>query len=150
MDDATRKLAAEKLDLVSNLIGYPEHWKDYSSLEITANAFVANVFLTNNFATSDQVLYYVTISISIFVNVCIVHHIIVLSVNIFPCALRTPQFSQLLVPVDKSRWQMTPPTVNAYYDPTLNEMVFPAGILQVNTQNSLSAAAHTSVVYVCV
>jgi hypothetical protein len=32
--------------------------------------------------------------------------------------------------VNKARWQMTPPTVNAYYDPTLNEMVFPAGILQ--------------------
>ncbi len=34
-------------------------------------------------------------------------------------------------PVDKEEWEMTPPTVNAYYDPTLNEMVFPAGILQV-------------------
>ncbi len=55
MDDATRKLAAEKLDLVSNLIGYPEHWKDYSSLAITADAFVGNVLLTNNFASADQV-----------------------------------------------------------------------------------------------
>jgi endothelin-converting enzyme/putative endopeptidase len=34
-------------------------------------------------------------------------------------------------PVDKEEWQMTPPTVNAYYEPTMNEMVFPAGILQV-------------------
>ncbi len=33
-------------------------------------------------------------------------------------------------PVDKDEWEMTPPTVNAYYDPTMNEMVFPAGILQ--------------------
>jgi endothelin-converting enzyme/putative endopeptidase len=33
-------------------------------------------------------------------------------------------------PVDRTEWQMTPPTVNAYYDPSLNEMVFPAGILQ--------------------
>jgi endothelin-converting enzyme/putative endopeptidase len=33
-------------------------------------------------------------------------------------------------PVDKSEWQMTPPTVNAYYEPTMNEIVFPAGILQ--------------------
>jgi putative endopeptidase len=33
-------------------------------------------------------------------------------------------------PVDRKRWQMTPPTVNAYYDPQLNEIVFPAGILQ--------------------
>ncbi len=34
-------------------------------------------------------------------------------------------------PVDKEEWQMTPPAVNAYYEPTMNEMVFPAGILQV-------------------
>ena len=34
------------------------------------------------------------------------------------------------MPVDRSEWQMTPPTVNAYFDPTLNEIVFPAGILQ--------------------
>jgi endothelin-converting enzyme/putative endopeptidase len=34
-------------------------------------------------------------------------------------------------PVDKEEWQMTPPSVNAYYEPTMNEMVFPAGILQV-------------------
>src|SRR2546421_10584423 len=33
-------------------------------------------------------------------------------------------------PVDRSEWQMTPPTVNAYYNSTLNEIVFPAGILQ--------------------
>ena len=33
-------------------------------------------------------------------------------------------------PVDKSEWQMTPPTVNAYYDPTFNDINFPAGILQ--------------------
>jgi endothelin-converting enzyme/putative endopeptidase len=34
-------------------------------------------------------------------------------------------------PVDRNEWEMTPPTVNAYYEPTMNEMVFPAGILQV-------------------
>ena len=33
-------------------------------------------------------------------------------------------------PVDRAAWEMTPPTVNAYYDPTINEIVFPAGILQ--------------------
>lgn len=38
--------------------------------------------------------------------------------------------SQLGKPVDRERWGMTPPTVNAYYSPTLNEIVFPAGILQ--------------------
>jgi putative endopeptidase len=40
------------------------------------------------------------------------------------------QLSRIGKPVDKREWQMTPPTVNAYYDPQLNEMVFPAGILQ--------------------
>jgi endothelin-converting enzyme/putative endopeptidase len=40
------------------------------------------------------------------------------------------ELSKVGKPVDKDEWQMTPPTVNAYYDPTLNEMVFPAGILQ--------------------
>ncbi len=38
--------------------------------------------------------------------------------------------SQLGKPVDRSRWGMTPPTVNAYYSPLMNEIVFPAGILQ--------------------
>lgn len=38
--------------------------------------------------------------------------------------------SQLGKPVDRERWGMTPPTVNAYYNATLNEIVFPAGILQ--------------------
>ncbi|MDO4511495.1 MAG: M13 family metallopeptidase [Bacteroidales bacterium] len=39
-------------------------------------------------------------------------------------------YSQLFKPVDKDRWQMTPQTVNAYYDPSTNEICFPAGILQ--------------------
>jgi putative endopeptidase len=93
MDDATRKLAAQKLSMVKNLIGYPEHWKDYSGLSISADYFVDNVVTCNQFSTADQ-------------------------------------FAQLTLPVNKARWEMTPPTVNAYYDPTLNEMVFPAGILQ--------------------
>jgi len=38
--------------------------------------------------------------------------------------------NQLGKPVDRTRWGMTPPTVNAYYSPTMNEIVFPAGILQ--------------------
>jgi len=40
------------------------------------------------------------------------------------------QLQKVGKPVDRSEWQMTPPTVNAYYDPTYNQMVFPAGILQ--------------------
>ncbi|MDP9150080.1 MAG: M13 family metallopeptidase [Myxococcota bacterium] len=40
------------------------------------------------------------------------------------------RLSKVGKPVDKDEWEMTPPTVNAYYEPTMNEMVFPAGILQ--------------------
>lgn len=40
------------------------------------------------------------------------------------------QLAKVDKPVDRSEWEMTPPTVNAYYNPLLNEMVFPAGILQ--------------------
>ncbi len=44
--------------------------------------------------------------------------------------------AQIGKPVDRSRWGMTPPTVNAYYNPTVNEIVFPAGILQPPFYNS--------------
>ena len=40
------------------------------------------------------------------------------------------KLAQIGKPVDRAEWDMTPPTVNAYYNPQLNEMVFPAGILQ--------------------
>ncbi len=40
------------------------------------------------------------------------------------------QLARIGQPVDKGEWGMTPPTVNAYYNPTFNEIVFPAGILQ--------------------
>ena len=40
------------------------------------------------------------------------------------------QLNKIGKPVDRTEWLMTPPTVNAYYNPTMNEIVFPAGILQ--------------------
>jgi endothelin-converting enzyme/putative endopeptidase len=40
------------------------------------------------------------------------------------------QLAKIGKPVDRGEWEMSPPTVNAYYDPSLNQMVFPAGILQ--------------------
>ncbi|EOR93603.1 peptidase, M13 family protein [Arcticibacter svalbardensis MN12-7] len=40
------------------------------------------------------------------------------------------QINKVGKPVDKTEWGMTPPTINAYYNPTINEIVFPAGILQ--------------------
>ena len=49
-------------------------------------------------------------------------------------------------PVDKTEWDMTPPTVNAYYNPSYNEIVFPAGILQfpffdVNADDAINYGA---------
>jgi endothelin-converting enzyme/putative endopeptidase len=51
------------------------------------------------------------------------------------------QLSKVGKPVDKNEWEMTPPTVNAYYDPTTNEMVFPAGILQAPFYNRAQSPA---------
>ncbi|MGA3119132.1 MAG: M13 family metallopeptidase [Polyangiaceae bacterium] len=50
------------------------------------------------------------------------------------------QLAKVGKPVDKDEWEMTPPTVNAYYEPTMNEMVFPAGILQAPFYSSAQAA----------
>ncbi len=43
---------------------------------------------------------------------------------------------EMLKPVDKTKWGMTAPTVNAYYDPSINEIAFPAGILQTPFYNA--------------
>jgi predicted metalloendopeptidase len=74
-------------------IGYPDKWRDYSSLEISPRSYVLNVLAANVFEFKRDL-------------------------------------AKLGKPVDRDEWGMTPPTNNAYYDPTLNEMVFPAGILQ--------------------
>ena len=93
MSPATKDQALTKLQEVSNKIGYPERWKDYSSAKIVRGDY-------------------------------------------FGDALRARQFeirrnlAKLGKPVDKSEWSMTPPTVNAYYSPPMNNINFPAGILQ--------------------
>jgi putative endopeptidase len=93
MGEATRKQAVIKLDAFLNKIGYPDKWRDYSTLTIDRTSFVAN-------------------------------------------RLRVGQFSErrdlakISKPVDRMEWLMSPPTVNAYYNPQINEIVFPAGILQ--------------------
>jgi len=52
--------------------------------------------------------------------------------NIVSCSKADFEYHMAKVdkPVDKDEWGMTPPTINAYYNPTINEIVFPAGILQ--------------------
>jgi putative endopeptidase len=93
MTDDTKQSAQKKLALFTAKIGYPDQWKDYSSLHIDITDLVGNVRRTREFE----------------------HHEAV---------------AKLAKPVDRSEWGMTPQTVNAYYRATLNEIVFPAAILQ--------------------
>jgi putative endopeptidase len=93
MSDATKKAAEEKLALIRNKIGYPEKWRDYSSLKVDRSGLIAN-------AQASEVYE------------------------------RNYNFAKLGKPVDEKEWDMTPPTVNADYDPSFNDINFPAGILQ--------------------
>ena len=93
MSEATRKKALEKLAAFRPKIGYPDVWRDYSSLTIDRGPYVRNVQRAAEFEFRRQL-------------------------------------AKVGRPVDREDWQMTPPEVNAYYDAQLNEIVFPAGILQ--------------------
>ncbi len=93
MSEATRKKALEKLHAITNKIGYPERWRDYSGLKIVAGDAVGNSTRANEFEFNRQL-------------------------------------QKIGQPVDRKEWSMTPPTVNAYYDPQMNNINFPAGILQ--------------------
>jgi len=93
MSDATRKQAIIKLDAFLNKIGYPDKWRDYSSLQIDRSSYLANRVRVGAFNERRD-------------------------------------WAKVGKPVDRMEWGMTPPTVNAYYNPQNNEIVFPAGILQ--------------------
>ena len=93
MTEATKKQALVKLEGVKNKIGYPDKWRDYSSLKIVRGDAMGNSWRANEFE-------------------------------------KHRQLAKIGQPVDPAEWQMTPPTVNAYYDPQMNNINFPAGILQ--------------------
>ena len=93
MSDATKKAAEEKLAMILNKIGYPEKWRDYSSVKVRRGTYEEN---------QEQAALFE----------------------------RNYEFAKLGKPVDEKEWGMTPPTVNAYYDPSFNDINFPAGILQ--------------------
>lgn len=97
MDDATKAKAIEKLTKTNVKVGYPDKWKDYSSLSLTNDAGEATYF--------DAMI----------------------NVAAYEFAENIAELGQ---PVDKSKWYMSPQTVNAYYNPLYNEIVFPAAILQ--------------------
>jgi len=92
MSPATKQQAIAKLHAIRNKVGYPDKWRDYSSVTITADDFYGNTLRATQFETHRE-------------------------------------FNKVGKPVDRTEWGMTPPTVNAYYDPQMNDINFPAGVL---------------------
>ena len=93
MSAETKQKALVKLSTFNPKIGYPDKWKDYSSVGVHRDLFFENAMNGRKFLVEDD-------------------------------------RSTIGRPVDRGRWGMTPPTSDAYYNPLLNEIVFPAGILQ--------------------
>jgi Predicted metalloendopeptidase len=93
MSAATKAQAEKKLDAFREKIGYPDKWRDYSSLVVKRDDPVGNAERASAFADRHDL-------------------------------------NKIGKPVDEKEWDMTPPTVNAYYNPAMNDINFPAGILQ--------------------
>lgn len=93
MGNGTKAQAKEKLKLFTPKIGYPDKWKDYSSVKIDPNDVVGNIARIAEFE-------------------------------------HRYALNKLGKPIDRTEWFMPPQTVNAYYNPSMNEIVFPAAILQ--------------------
>jgi len=93
MSDATKKRALEKLETIVNKIGYPDKWRDYSSVDVKRGDFFGNVERATRFEQKRDL-------------------------------------AKIGKPLDRGEWLMTPPTVNAYYNAQMNDINFPAGVLQ--------------------
>ena len=93
MSAETKVEAKKKLDAIRDKIGYPEHWRDYSSMAVKRDDLLGNEERASIFEDKRDL-------------------------------------AKLGKPVDEREWGMTPPTVNAYYNPPQNDINFPAGILQ--------------------
>ena len=94
MSDDTKLNAIKKLNAFTVKIGYPDQWKDYSTMEIDPDlSYYENMHNVSKWHNNEQL-------------------------------------KKWGKPVDKTEWGMTPQTINAYYNPLANEIVFPAGILQ--------------------
>jgi len=94
MSDSTKIKAIEKLDKFTVKIGYPDKWKDYSTMEVKpGNTYYDNMVAVQTWNFKDNL-------------------------------------DKIDEPVDRTEWGMSPQTVNAYFNPFNNEIVFPAAILQ--------------------
>jgi predicted metalloendopeptidase len=93
MSPATKVQAQAKLATYMLKLGYPDQWRDYSSLRIDRGDLLGNVWRANEFEYMRNV-------------------------------------NKLGKPIDRTEWDMSPQTINAYYNPEMNEIVFPAAILQ--------------------
>jgi predicted metalloendopeptidase len=93
MTPETKPKAEDKLKAITNKIGYPDKWRDYSTVKIVRGDLVGDVQRARGFE---------------------IHR----------------NWNKIGKPLDKTEWGMTPPTVNAYYSPSNNDINFPAGILQ--------------------
>jgi putative endopeptidase len=94
MSPATKEKALAKLHIMGKKVGYPDKWKDYSTLNIGTQSYAANMIACNRWHFDDMM-------------------------------------SKWGRPVDRSEWDMTPQTYNAYYNPSNNEIVLPAGIFMI-------------------
>jgi putative endopeptidase len=93
MSDTTKQQAYIKLQAIVNNIGYPDKWRDYSTVVVTRDDYAGNATRAAAFEVQRQ-------------------------------------YNKIQKPTDRKDWTMTPPTVNAYYRPWMNDINFPAGILQ--------------------
>ncbi len=93
MSDETKQKAEAKLAAINVKVGYPDQWIDYSSVKISPDNYVQNLWNASAFSYRRDL-------------------------------------NKIGKPVDRKEWGMTPQTVNAYYNPNMNEIVFPAAILQ--------------------
>jgi len=93
MSPATKQQALLKLHGVTNKIGYPDHWRNYSSVTIVRGDFAGDIDRAVAFESHREL-------------------------------------NKIGKPVDRTEWELSPPTVNAYYDPQMNDINFPAGVLQ--------------------
>ena len=92
MSPATKQRALEKSAAMANKIGYPDPWRDYSSIRLARDDFQGNVARSAQFETARQL-------------------------------------GRIGKPIDRGEWDITPQTVNAYYNASMNDMNFPAAVL---------------------